>query len=174
MIFLKFFLFKYNKTLFSKAQTFSLSSLEKKGYSINTDVIELLIEEDHQIKEEKIPHEKRLTKMFTLSDYPGVIDEDIEIFKSYVNLSDINIRDNFQVPEIDEEIQFGSLEITEKDFEDYLNKQVDTYKLLRDSEEDSEEISNIQPEMLEIFIIENYIDECQPPMLVKCSYQNYN
>ena len=139
---------------------------------MNTEICEISIQEDinnqQQVEEEPKKIEK---KNFLLKNTFEISPEDIELFTSYAELSEINTKDNFHLAIVNEEIQSEIKESGNDEFNDYLNFKIDTRKLLRDFDDDEEENDvekEIEPEIIEIIIIEEYLDEYQPPATWKC------
>ena len=81
---------------------------------MNTEVIEITVTEDEN-KEKcdvKIRVEEN-TKKNTFRTLISVTPEDIDIFKSYVELCDINAKDNFQLEILHEEVNLTFQDLEE-------------------------------------------------------------
>lgn len=163
--------FACDKALLSGKQSMNISSFDKKYLTISNEVIEIVITEEESIEnnEDKKPVEKPKAKI--KKRIIEVSPDEIELFGSYAELAEINTKDNFHLTIVNEELHSEIKRSGQDDYHDYLNFKVNTRKLLKDyddeEENDIKEIG-IEQEVIDIRIIDEYLDEYQPPVFLKC------
>ena len=167
-------IFNVQKNLLTERNSLGISSLDQKDTSLCSDVIEIVMQAENSeiIKEVKQIHEQ-YKKKYKNADNIKISREEIELFSSYAGLAEINTKDNFLLTIVHEELHSEIKEKTKDEYHDYLNFKIDTRKLLREFDEDEEDSDHgkeieIERETIDIIIIDEYLDEYQPPAFLKC------
>jgi phosphatidylinositol 3,5-bisphosphate 5-phosphatase len=168
--------FNYDKNLLIDSVSKNISNLDKKIPHLNSEVIEISITEENSEKiiiEEEPKHE--IKKKSAWKNNLIVSAEEIELFESYAKLSEIDVKDNFQLAIVHEEISADFKDFINDDFSEYLNTKIDARKLLKEfDDEDNDDDKEIEPEIIDLVIIDCYLDQYQPPSFFKCiHYQEY-
>ena len=165
-------IFHCDKNLLTEKNSLMISSLEKRVLSLCSDVIEIVIKVEGSEQPEEVKKlDEEYKKKYTVKSNIEVSREEIELFNSYAQLAEINTKDNFLLAIVQEELHSEIKEKTNDEFNEYLNYQIDTRKLLRELDEDEEESDDtkeIEREIIDIIIIDEYLDQYQPPSFLKC------
>lgn len=162
--------FNYDKNLLVSDCSNTIRSLDKKYPGMLADTIEISIQE--AVKEELVKEEHNKNEVQKKNAYFGGLDlyeEETEFFESYVKLAEVGAPDNFHLAIVNEELHCDVKEVDCSEFEEYLNLQGDGRKLLREfDDEDEGDSKSMKAEIVDIIIIDSYLDECRPPLFFKC------